>query len=188
MDNKLKALDPLQEKVATLEASMEELGNQHVTLTAAIERVDIAHTAVNAKVNRVKMGQRAPAQDQPPTHGCRRHGDNDADHGGDFIPTSHKLEFPKYDGTGFAAFYLLDAAQLWFHRMVLNGGRPTWPQFIQLMNARFGPPLTDSPIRELAMLQRTGTVDECSKRFIALLPRHIPNQGLANPTLHHGTG
>jgi hypothetical protein len=28
MDDKLKALDPLQEKVVTLEASTEELGNQ----------------------------------------------------------------------------------------------------------------------------------------------------------------
>jgi hypothetical protein len=58
------------------------------------------------------------------------------------------MEFPKFDGVGdplswlnrcerffyvrrtpddkvaFAAFYLLDDAQLWFHRMELNGGRP----------------------------------------------------------------
>jgi hypothetical protein len=30
----------------------------------------------------------------------------------------------------FTAFYLLDDAQLWFHRMKLNGGRPTWTQFL----------------------------------------------------------
>jgi hypothetical protein len=52
--------------------------------------------------------------------------------------------------------------------MELNGGRPTWPQFVQLVNARFRPPLTDSPISELAMLRRTSTVDDYSKRFIAL--------------------
>jgi hypothetical protein len=68
----------------------------------------------------------------------------------------------------FAAFYLLDDTQLWFHRMELNGGCPTWPQFIQLVNAKFGPPLTDSPIGELAMLRHTRTVYEFSKRFIAL--------------------
>jgi hypothetical protein len=50
-----------------------------------------------------------------------------------------------------AMFYLL--AQLWFHHMELNGGRPTWLQFMQLVNTRFG---------------HTGTVDEFSKRFIAL--------------------
>jgi hypothetical protein len=106
---------------------------------------------------------------------------------------SHKLEFPKFDGSSdpppwlnhykqffhvrrtsehqrvaFAVFYLLDDAQLWFHRMELNGGRPTGNQFVQLVNARFGPPLTDSPIGELAMLHRTGMVDTFSKRFIAL--------------------
>jgi hypothetical protein len=52
--------------------------------------------------------------------------------------------------------------------MELNGGRPTWPQFIQLANARFRPPLMDSTIGELAMLQRTRIVDEFSKRFITL--------------------
>jgi hypothetical protein len=67
-----------------------------------------------------------------------------------------------------AVFYLLDDAQLWFHRLELNGGRPTWAQFIQLVNAWFRPPLTDSPIGELALLRRQGTVDEFSKWFIAL--------------------
>jgi hypothetical protein len=52
--------------------------------------------------------------------------------------------------------------------MELNGGRSTWTQFVQLVNARFGPPLTDSPIGELGMLRCTGTVDNYSKCFIAL--------------------
>jgi hypothetical protein len=106
---------------------------------------------------------------------------------------AHKLKFPKFDGSDdplpwlnrceqyfhvrrtpehqrvtFAAFYLLDDAQLWFNRMEPNGGRLTWPQFVQLVNAQFGPPLIDSPIDELAMLRRTGTVDDYSKCFIAL--------------------
>jgi hypothetical protein len=86
--------------------------------------------------------------------------DDEADQGDDFIPIAHKLEFLKYDGTGdpllwlnrcecyffvcqkmehkcvaFAAFYLLDDVELWFHCMELNDGRPTWLQFIQLVNA-----------------------------------------------------
>jgi hypothetical protein len=36
--------------------------------------------------------------------------------------------------------------------MELNGGRLTWPQFMQLANARFRPPLNDNPIGELALL------------------------------------
>jgi hypothetical protein len=113
--------------------------------------------------------------------------------GGNFLMTAHKLEFPKFDSfddplpwlnrcelyfhirrtpkhqrVAFAVFYLLDDAQLWFHRMKLNDGRPTWTQFVQLVNACFGPPLTDSSISELTMLRRTSSVDEYSKRFIAL--------------------
>jgi hypothetical protein len=37
-----------------------------------------------------------------------------------------------------------------------------------LINARFGPSLTDSPIGKLAMLQKFGTMDEYNKKFIAL--------------------
>jgi hypothetical protein len=109
------------------------------------------------------------------------------------VPTTHKLEFPKYDGTGdplpwlnrckrvlsrlshaeaearcLATCYLLDDAQLWFHRMELNSSRPTWMQFTQLVNARFEPPLTDNPLGELAMLRGSGSVDEFTKRFMAL--------------------
>jgi hypothetical protein len=70
---------------------------------------------------------------------------------------------PEHQRVAFAAFYLLDDAQLWFHRLELNGGRLTWPQFIQLVNARFRPPLTDSPVDALAMLWRSGSVDDYAK-------------------------
>jgi hypothetical protein len=75
--------------------------------------------------------------------------------------------------------------------MELNGVKPNWPQFVQLVNARFSPPLTDNPIGELAMLRRKGSVDDYSARFMALschgpsLTEHQQIQlyitGLGNP-------
>jgi hypothetical protein len=41
------------------------------------------------------------------------------------------------------------------------------------VNARFGPPLTDSPLGEMAMLRRSGSVDESTKRFMALSYRDM---------------
>jgi hypothetical protein len=77
-------------------------------------------------------------------------GDDDDDINDNIVHTTYKLEFHKYDGIGdplswfnrcecyfhvhqtlgpkrvtSAACYLLDEAQLWFHRMELNGGRLT---------------------------------------------------------------
>jgi hypothetical protein len=84
----------------------------------------------------------------------------------------HVRRTPESKKVAFAAFYLLDDAQLWFHHMELNSGSPTWTQFVQLVNARFGPPLTDSSIGELAMLRRSGTIDEFCNRFITLSCRN----------------
>jgi hypothetical protein len=58
--------------------------------------------------------------------------------------------------------------QVWYHRLELNFGQPPWPHFVALVNKRFGLPLTDSPIGELALLCRNGSVDEFAKRFMAL--------------------
>jgi hypothetical protein len=66
MDDKLKALDPLREKVTSLEAMTDELGNQQVTLTTAVEHVDIMHAELNARIDRVEGGSRAPQHDRPP--------------------------------------------------------------------------------------------------------------------------
>jgi hypothetical protein len=188
----LKSLKELGAQMRSMEASTSELGTQQDTLSTVIECVDLAHTQLDAKVSRVETAQRELPHGRAPNSGRRRQED-DTNPGGDFVPTAHKLEFPKYDGNGdplpwlnrcehyfhvcrtpatqrvsFTAFYPLDDAHLWFHRLELNGGRPTWTQFVQLINARFGPPLTDSPIGELAMLRRKGTVDDYSKRFMSL--------------------
>jgi hypothetical protein len=57
--------------------------------------------------------------------------------------------------------------------MELNGSHPMEAQFVKLVNARFGPPLTESPTGELTMLRKYGTVDEYSKKFIALSCRDL---------------
>jgi hypothetical protein len=92
------------------------------------------------------------------------------------------MEFLKYDGVGdpmpclnrceryfrvwctpenrrvaYVSFYLTNDVQLWYHRLELNTDPPPWPRFIQLVNKSFGPPLTDSPIGEIALLRREGS-------------------------------
>jgi hypothetical protein len=198
LEAKLPELQSLQDQVTLLEETVTEQGEQQRTLHAAIDRVEgeqgCQHQELHAAIDRVAAAQRNLGQ---ANQGCRRAGDDGADTGdGAFLPTTHKLEFLKFDGTSdplpwlnrceryflvhrtpehqrvaFAAFYLLDGAQLWFHRLELNGGRPTWPQFIQPVNARFRPPLTDSPDGALAMLRRSGSVDDYAKQFMALFCR-----------------
>jgi hypothetical protein len=66
------------------------------------------------------------------------------------------------------ASYLTEDAQLWYHWLELNAGPPPWAHFVQLVNKCFGPPLTDSPISEIALLRPDGSVDDFAKRFMAL--------------------
>jgi hypothetical protein len=188
----------VQEKVTALKQIFKEHGTQQAVLEAALDRVDTTHKqqhqALNVVINCVEALHSAPGGGCPPPWGhCGTTDEEDDDASNDFLPTMHKFEFPMFDGTGdplpllnhcewdlhvrrtperkcatFMAFYLLNDAQLWFLCMELNGGRLTWPQFIQLVNARFGPPLTDSPNGELATLQHSGTVDSFYNHFIAL--------------------
>jgi hypothetical protein len=67
-----------------------------------------------------------------------------------------------------ASFYLLDDAQVWYHRVELNNEGPSWNRFVQLNNTRFGPPLTESPIDELALFSRDGTIEDYCAKFMVL--------------------
>jgi hypothetical protein len=75
---------------------------------------------------------------------------------------------PEHKKVQYASLHLLDDAQLWYHRLELNNGPLDWTRFIQLVQIRFGPPLTDNPIEELALLRRTGSVDDHCKQVMAL--------------------
>jgi hypothetical protein len=66
------------------------------------------------------------------------------------------------------SFYLLDDTRVWYHRVELNGGMPSWPRFVQLIDTRFGPPLTESPIGELALLRREGSIEDYCTKFMSL--------------------
>jgi outer membrane murein-binding lipoprotein Lpp len=140
MGEQLKGLDPLREKVASLEAVTTEIGATQETIARAVERIDRAQLTLHNKVNRLEIEQRAAHAGRRPSGGGSL---NYAD--GDTMPISHKLEFPTFDGTGdllvwlnrcarffqvcstpdhkkvtLAVFYLTDAAQLWFRRLELN--------------------------------------------------------------------
>ena len=111
-------------------------------------------------------------------------------------PPVHKLRFPKYDGgddpltwlhkgeqffrahgtpedqkVWTATFYLQGAASQWYYRWEKNHGVPSWKDFVDGVNKRFGPPLRSNPLGELSQCRRTGSVDEYVDQFLKLLAR-----------------
>jgi hypothetical protein len=119
----------------------------------------------------------------------------DGQHHTDPPPRFQKLDFPRYDGkTGpllfinrcesyfrqqrtmpekvwMASYNLEDIAQFWFIQLQEDEGTPPWGRFKELLNLRFGPAVRSTPLFELSECRRTGTVEEYSNRFQALLPR-----------------
>ena len=104
-----------------------------------------------------------------------------------------KLEFPTYDGKEdplpwlnrcetffrgqntpnahkmwYASLHMTRPAQLWYFRLELNTGAPSWRSFVKLVHTCFGPPMTDSPLGELKLLHRTSTVEDYCDSFMAM--------------------
>jgi len=126
-----------------------------------------------------------------------------------------RLEFPTFDGkedpllwlnrcetfrgqntperrrVWYAAMHLTGTAQLWYARLELIGGTPSWRRFAQLVQQRFGPPMTDSPVGELMLLRRTDSVEDYTDKFLSYACRdadlseqqlvQIYTAGLVNP-------
>jgi hypothetical protein len=59
MGEQLKGLDPLREKVASLEAVTTEIGATQETIAGAVEHIDRAQLTLHNKVNRLETEQRA---------------------------------------------------------------------------------------------------------------------------------
>ena len=50
-------------------------------------------------------------------------------------------------------------------------GMLSWPHFIEFVNLRFGVPIRTNSVAEINALVRTGTVEEYSRRYLALFSR-----------------
>ncbi|XP_039778416.1 uncharacterized protein LOC120645728 [Panicum virgatum] len=121
---------------------------------------------------------------------------HDASSSGKPAAPGHKLRFRKYDGSDvpitwlhkgeqffraygtpehlkvpMASFYLDGADGQWYYRLEKNQGVPSWSQFVDGFNRRFGPPLRSNPLGELTQLRRTSTVDDYQEQFLLLLAR-----------------
>ncbi|CAO2204471.1 unnamed protein product [Urochloa humidicola] len=155
---------------------------------------------------------------EPPPHRHRRGPlDDDDDDSADprFHPRA-RIEFPTFDGkedplpwlnrcetffrcqntperrrVTYAALHLTGTAQLWYYRLELTSGTPSWRRFAQLVQQRFGPPMTDSPVGEIMLLRRSGSVEDYTDKFLTLACRdadlteaqlvHMFTAGLVNP-------
>jgi hypothetical protein len=106
----------------------------------------------------------------------------------------HKLLFPTFDGSEdplpwlnrcdqffrvqetpeeakvfLATFYMSGEASQWYTLLERNRGKPSWAEFVKLVNQRFGPPLCSNPLGELIQLRREGTITDYQSRFLSLL-------------------
>jgi hypothetical protein len=99
METKLGNINAMQARVSALEESTGELSTQQDTLSSVVKHIDLAQTQLTANAGRSTMAPRDPPHDRPQHAGRRRQGEDDEEADDDIVPTTHKLEFPKYDGT-----------------------------------------------------------------------------------------
>ena len=169
-------LDNLLKLVEDHASAIQQIKGQYSTLNVAVNRLQTK--ALDLQPQQPSSSFRSPPESQP------------------LAPITHKLCFPEYKGkedpvpwlhkceqffrayrmpeTGkvwTASFYMSDTAQRWYFRLERNRGIPTWPDFVDLVSRRFGPPIRSNPLGELAQLHRTGTVEDFQDQFLTLLAR-----------------
>jgi hypothetical protein len=203
-------------KVEALQSSAFENTEQVRALKLAVIRVEKALNSgkgIPADDGDASAHSAAPKPGPPPYQ--YRHADDNNHDDSRFHPCV-RLEFRTFDGKDdslpwlnrcetffrgqstpeerrvwYAAMHLTGAAKLWYARLELMAGRPSWRRFAQLVQQRFRPPMTDSPLGELVRLCRAGTVDDYTDQFLALACRdadlsdhqlvQIYMAGLVNP-------
>jgi len=115
----------------------------------------------------------------------------------DRLPTRVlKIDFPTFDGSGdpliwlnrceiyfrgnktpsrrrvwMASLHMTELAQLWYYKYEMNNGEPSWRNFVRLVQKRFGPTMTDTPLGSLALLRHAGNVVDYSNKFMHLACR-----------------
>ncbi|XP_052888068.1 uncharacterized protein LOC128296664 [Gossypium arboreum] len=62
-------------------------------------------------------------------------------------------------------------AQLWFDQIEEEEANLDWERFRECCHIRFGPPMSNNPLGELANLRQTETVEEYQRQFQSLLAR-----------------
>jgi hypothetical protein len=198
-------LQDVLSNVAVLEGKM-------VTVEDGIKAVDTKVSAVDGEIAAVKADQsrlhvaintvQSKQIESDATSGTSARDAPASSIGGAVLnAASHKLRFPKYDGSGdplpwlhrcdqffraartaevekvwLAAFYMEGIAQQWYYRLERNRqdsnqGDPSWSQLCELVNQRFGPPTRSNPLGELCHLRCTGSVNDYQAEFLTLLAR-----------------
>ena len=66
---------------------------------------------------------------------------------------------------------MTESAQLWYYKYEMNNGEPSWRDFVRLVQKRFGPTMTDTPLGSLALLRHAGKVVDYSNKFMHLACR-----------------
>jgi hypothetical protein len=90
-----------------------------------------------------------------------------------FFHAAHTVEVEK---VWLTTFYMEGTVQQWYYRLERNRqdnnqGDPSWSQFCEFVNQRFGPPTRSNPLGELCHLRYTGSVDDYQAEFLTLLAR-----------------
>ena len=76
---------------------------------------------------------------------------------------------PEDEKVWMASLQLDGTAAEWYYQMEHDFGMVSWPRFVEFVNLRFGPPIRTNSVGEIKALVCTGTVEEYSRRFLALL-------------------